>query len=126
MPRMGRGRIGRWATLVAVIIALPLSCTRRPRQPAEPPPNTPIVRVRLHAQQEKATLRVAALPTVKAESEMTALRLNMAYDTDATVVLKPTGWEISGVAVPGKGELTVWPAEDASVSINGKPYRGKF
>src|SRR5688572_30449958 len=115
---MGRGRVGRWATLAAVMvawiaIASPISCTRRPRQPAEPPPNTPIVRVRLHAQQEKATLRVAALPTVKAESEMTALRLNMAYDTDATVVLKPTGWEISGVAVPGKGELTVWPAEDA-------------
>ena len=128
---MGRGRIGRWATLAAAvamlfIVVVPLSCTRRPRQSAEPPPNTPIVRVRLHSQQEKATLRVTALPTVKAESEMTALRLNMAFDTDALIVLTPEGWQISGVAVPGKGELTIWPSEDASVAINGKPYRGKF
>src|SRR5687768_8234827 len=128
---MGRGRIGRWATLVAVTVflivavAVPLSCTRH-REPAEPPPNTPIVRVRLHAAVDTATLRVTALPTVKTASEMTALRLNMAFDTDATVALKPTGWEISGVRVPGKGELTIWPSEDASVAINGKPYRGKF
>ena len=126
---MGRGRTGRWATLVAVamllIVAAPFACTQR-RKPAAPPPNTPIVRVRLHAQQEKATLRVSALPTVKTESEMTALRLNMAFDSDATVVLTPNGWQISGVRVPGKGELTIWPSEDASVAVNGKPYRGKF
>jgi len=128
---MGRGRIGRRATLVAVAIVLiavpPLSCTRsRPRQPIDPPPNTPLVRVRLHAQQEKATLRVTALPTVKAESEMTALRLNMPFDSDATVVLTSEGWQISGVRVPGKGELTIWPSEEASVSVNGRAYRGKF
>ncbi|MEA2711240.1 MAG: stage sporulation protein [Phycisphaerales bacterium] len=126
---MGIRRLGRWATLAAVAIFLiafvPLSCIRR-HQSAEPPPNTPIVRVRLHAAQEKAILRVAAIPIVKAESEMTALRLNMAFDTDAQVVLKPSGWEISGVAVPGKGVLTIWPSEDASVSVNGRRYRGKF
>src|SRR5688500_17234715 len=135
MPRMGPGRIGRWATLAAavaigvVIASAPLSsCTRRKAPPASSPPspNTPIVRVRLLAAQDRATLRVSAVPTVKTDSEMTALRLNMAFDTDATLVLKPTGWEISGVAVPGKGELTIWPSEDASVSVNGKPYRGKF
>jgi len=129
---MGSGRrIGRWATLVAVamvfiVVAAPLSCARRPHQPAAPPPNTPIVRVRLHAAQEKATLRVTALPTVKTDSEMTSLRLNMAFDSDASVVLMQDGWQISGVRVPGKGELTIWPSEAASVSVNGKPYRGKF
>src|SRR5687768_10166231 len=105
MPRMGRGRIGRWATLVAVamllVVAAPFACTHR-KEPAEPPPNTPVVRVRLQAQQERATLRVTAMPTVKAESEMTALRLNMPFDSDASVVLTADGWQISGVAVPGK------------------------
>ena len=127
---MGRGRIGRWATLVAVgivvIAAAPLSCARR-TPPAAPPPNTPVVRVRRHAGVSQATLRCAALPTVKAESEMAALRLNMPYDTDAAVALREDGgWEISGVAVPGRGELTIWPSEDASVSVNGKAYRGTF
>jgi stage II sporulation protein D len=126
-----RGRTGRRATLAAavaimLIAALPLSCTRRTRQSAEPPPNTPIVRVRLLAKVDQATLRITAVPTVKTESEMTALRLNMPFDTDASVVLTPDGWQISGVAVPGKGELTIWPSEDASVSVNGRPYRGKF
>jgi stage II sporulation protein D len=129
---MGSGRrIGRWATLVAgtillIVVAAPLSCARHPHQSAAPPPNTPIVRVRLQAAQEKAILRVTALPTVKTESEMTSLRLNMAFDSDASVVLAPDGWQISGVRVPGKGELTIWPSEAASVSVNGKPYRGKF
>src|SRR4051794_7590480 len=102
---MGRTRIGRWATLVAatillIVVAAPLSCARHPHQPAAPPPNTPIVRVRLQAAQEKATLRVTALPTVKTESEMTSLRLNMAFNSDASVVLTPDGWQISGVRVP--------------------------
>ena len=129
---MGR-RIGRWVTLAAavaiglVIASAPLSCTRRKAPQAHPPPaGTPIVRVRLLAAQDRATLRVSAIPTVKTESEMTALRLNMPFDTDATIILKASGWEISGVAVPGKGELTIWPSEDASVSVNGKPYRGTF
>ena len=129
---MGRGRIARRAALVVAAAVLwiaaaagPLSCTRQ-KQPAAPPPNAPVVRVRLHAAVEQATLRVDALPTVKTESEMTALRLNMAFGTDATVVLTANGWEISGARVPGRGELTIWPSEDASVSVNGRAYHGKF
>jgi stage II sporulation protein D len=125
--------IGRRATLavafaIALVIAFVLpSCARRAApKPSPQAGHIPLVRVRLLAAQDKATIRVSAVPTVKTESEMTALRLNMAFATDATVVLTNRGWEISGVAVPGKGELTIWPSEDASVAINGRRYRGKF
>ena len=128
--------IGRRATLAVAAAASALaivagvmlpSCARRvAEKPSPQQGHIPLVRVRLLAAQDKATLRVSAIPTVKTESEMTALRLNMAFDTDAAIVLTNSGWEISGVAVPGRGELTIWPSEDASVAINGKRYRGKF
>lgn len=125
-------RFGRWATLAAVgviawtAVALPLSCTRH-HAPAPPAPDAPVVRVRLHAAQERAAVRVSATPTVKTASEPTALRLNMNYGVDVPVTLTADGqWHIGGVPVPGSGELTVWPSQEASVSINGKPYRGTF
>jgi stage II sporulation protein D len=132
MPLMGR-RLGRWATLAAVgviawiaIALAPLSCTRQ-RTPAPPAETTPVVRVRLLANQDRATLRVSSIPTVKAASEIAALRLNMNFGVDVAVTLTPTGqWQIGGVTVPGSGELTVWPSQAGSVAVNGKPYRGSF
>jgi stage II sporulation protein D len=123
---MGR-RIGLWAALAAVFFVLrPLACTRQ-HAPTPPQTGTPVVRVRLLVSQDSVTLRANTPPTVKTATERSPLRLNIAAGVQTTLVLTNDGWVIGGVLVPGgRSELTLTPVEDASVSINDKPYRGTY
>jgi stage II sporulation protein D len=117
---------GRAAALAAcVCVFWPLACTQHHTTPP-PSPGAPIVRVRLLVSQDQVAIRAKATPTVKTASESSALRLNIAPGAQANLVLTSNGWEIGGVPVPGHGELTLWPSEDATVSINDRPYRGKY
>jgi stage II sporulation protein D len=87
---------------------------------------TPLVRVRLLTGISTVALRADESPTVKTTSEHDPLRLNIAPGAPAAIELSPAGWKIGGVAVPGRGELTITPARDASVRIDDKPYRGRY
>src|SRR4051794_25947766 len=122
------GRIGRWVFGLAVLgicIAWPVACTQHH---AERPVSagTPLVRVRLLTSVSAVNLRAEVPPTVKTASEHDPLRLNIAPATAATIELSSQGWKIGGQPVPGRGELVITPARDASVSIDDKSYRGRY
>jgi len=84
------------------------------------------VRVRLLAAQDRVLLRGAIAPTLKASSEKSVLRLNLPPKADVELRLTDNTWQIGGVNVPGRGELTLWQTEDGSVTLNGRKYRGSF
>jgi len=125
------GRLGRWATLVAVMAAgmllviSPLACAPR-HKPSPPSASTPIVRVRLLVARDNVAIRAALAPTVRAFSEKQALRVNLPGTSDVALTLKDNRWLIGGVPIPGGGVLTMWQADDGTVSINGRTYRGRF
>src|SRR4051812_15898658 len=125
--RMGRigHRAGFAAALSFVCILWPLACTQHHVAPS-PSAATPLVRVRLLIGQESVALRATAPPTVRCASESDALRLNIAGGSAAPLTLTGKGWEIGGQPVPGRGELLITPAQDATLSINNKTYRGRF
>ena len=125
------GRIGRcvgWAVLIGAVllgIAWPLACTQHHVE-SPPSPATPVVRVRLLVGETAVTIRATSPPTVKTASEPSPLRLNIAPGAAPSIVLTESGWQIGGMPGPGRGELTLWPAQVATVSINEKLYRGRY
>ena len=125
---MGR-RIGLWTALTVLallVVVLPLACSR-PHEPRTVSEGAPLIRVRLLVAQDSVALRVSTPPTVKSASQSVPLRLNVAPGVATALVLTAEGWKIGGVLVPGgSSELTLTPAEEASVSINDKLYRGSF
>ena len=120
------GRIGRFICVAALAgMLLPSGCTREHR-PAARPPGAPNVRVRLLSGESIITLRASSAPTIKTSSERRALRLNFPAATDVSLMLADDVWKVGGVALPGAGELAMWQADDATVEVNGRTYRGHF
>src|ERR1043166_7713493 len=121
------GRCGRWAALVVAIAGAlwPLACSQH-HKIAPPVSRAPVVRVRLLSQQNQITLRATMPPMIKSASEPAALKVDVAPNSDVTLELIDNQWRIGNVAIPGEGELTLWPGEDGSVSVNGKAYRGRY
>jgi stage II sporulation protein D len=121
------GRFGRRAALAVaawMLLLWPLACSEQ-HIPQPPRPDTPIVRVRLHAERDQVTIKSTAAPTIKTDSERAPLKLNLPEE-DVSLRLLDNRWRIGNATVPGEGELSMWQAEDASVYIDGKSYRGKF
>jgi stage II sporulation protein D len=112
---------------IAILVSLALvGCS----QQSEPPPapasaQGPIVRVKLLPDQKQITLTATQPPLVRLASDSAPKRLNVASGTQLPLARTATGWALGNVTV-GAGELTITPAVDGSVSINGKPYRGRF
>ena len=116
------GRFGRWAALAAaawMLLYLPLACSRQHPPVTPPAPNTPIVRVRLLADCTDVKIEATATPTIKSASERTPLKLNLP-DEPVNLRLLDSRWHIGNALVPGEGELSMWQAEDATVSIDGR------
>jgi stage II sporulation protein D len=129
MGRSGRSKAARWiggGAAALLCIFWPLACTQRQHESHKISPNTPVVRVRLLASQEHVSIRASEPPTVKTATEIAPLRLNIAPGATADLALTPAGWEIGGALVPGRGELTLTQASDATVWVDGKPYRGRY
>ena len=64
-------------------------------------------------------------PLVRVGSDAQPKRLNVASGVQLPLTRTATGWALGNVSV-GAGELTLIPASDGSLSVNGKPYRGRF
>jgi stage II sporulation protein D len=120
------GRLGRLICVASVAgVLLPLACTRE-HKPAPPPPGTPLVRVRILDKLNVLTLRATAAPTIRTKTAPRAVRVNLPPDADVAVTLADGSWKIGGVEIPGNGEMNVWQADDATLEINGRTFRGHF
>ncbi|MGB7157149.1 MAG: SpoIID/LytB domain-containing protein [Tepidisphaeraceae bacterium] len=120
------GTAGHFRFILAVLVCLAPSCSQQQDRTHEPKPTTgPIVRVKLLPDQKQVTLTASQPPTMRAASDAAAKRVTVPAGAPVVLALTPTGWTFGG-ATFGTGELTVSPAADGSVTINGKPYRGRF
>src|SRR5829696_5141718 len=122
------GRLGRWAALAVLAVGLccrTIACSEH-HQPSPPPANVPVVRVRLEAGLSTVAIRGALAPTIQTATQTSPLRLNLPPQREVALTLVDNVWQVGGVAVPGTGELTMWQADDATVAVNGRTYRGTF
>ncbi|HEV2295141.1 MAG TPA: SpoIID/LytB domain-containing protein [Tepidisphaeraceae bacterium] len=118
------------AALVSVILATLLCFTAGCSQQAAPTPapkspQGPIVRVKLLPDQKQITLTASQPPLVRVAAESSPRRLNATPGVPVTLARTDSGWLLDQNAV-GPGELTIIPAGDGSVTINGKAYRGRY
>src|SRR5947207_127638 len=85
----------------------------------------PVVRVRLLQAQDQVLLAATQPPTLRAASDGSPRTMQFPTDAPVQVVLAGDGWRVGGVAT-GRGELTVQPGADGSLTINNKAYRGRL
>ncbi|HET6248006.1 MAG TPA: SpoIID/LytB domain-containing protein [Tepidisphaeraceae bacterium] len=115
------------ASLAAIsIIAfalLPCGCSQSHSRPPGPAA-TPIVRVLIVENKPRAELSATEPPAVRVGSE-TPQRIGLSGGASATITLSAAGWRLGDVLFPA-GVLSVEPASEGSVSIDGHAYRGKF
>ncbi len=111
--------------VIVTLCCVAIGCSQQTAPPAAPKAaQGPIVRVKLLPDQKQITLAATQPPLVRLASD-SPKRLNVAPGTQLPVARTATGWAIGNVMV-GAGELTIIPAVDGSLSMNGKPYRGRF
>lgn len=110
----------------ATLLLLALGCSQQAAPTAAPKSaQGPVVRVKLLPDQRQITLTAAQPPLFRTPGDASPRRMTVAAGAPVTVALTPTGWTL-GDATIGTGELTIIPASDGSVAINGKSYRGRY
>jgi len=118
--------------LIALLLLFPLGCSGC-RQDVEEtsvdgtfnPAQKPVVRVRLLEGRRSVQFVASEPPTVRAANGAWQ-RLNVAAGQPVEVTLSSSGgWVLGNVPVPA-GQLTVQPARDGTVTVDGKPYRGRY
>lgn len=110
--------------LLLLLLVLPGGCTQNLTQPRLDGA-VPLVRVRLIEGVDQITLSASHAPTVTASGDNVPRRLNIESGASVRIVLAGSDWRIGNVGA-GRGVLTIVPAYDGTVSINGKPYRGQY
>lgn len=114
------------SVLIAMLLCLAAGCSQQTAPtPTPKSPQGPVVRVKLLSDQKQVTLTAAQPPLVRVASDPSPKRLNVAPGTPLTLARAGSGWSLGNLSV-GSGDLTITPAADGSVSINGKPYRGRY
>src|SRR5256885_12620741 len=111
-----------WPWVVVVVgLLLPAGCAKT----VPPATHGPIVHVRLLASQDQVLFTADQPPTLRAQSDMSPREVPFPPNQPVQVVLKSDGWRVGNVPA-GTGELLVKPAEDGSLLMNGRPYRGQY
>jgi stage II sporulation protein D len=118
------GRIARHAWVVLLLALLwPLGCGHkaRPRSLA----GVPVVRVRLLQDQHLVTITASSPPAISLGGP-SAKPLDIPRNTAVPVRMTPGGWRVGDTTFTTTGTLTLVPATEGSVSVNGTPYRGRY
>jgi len=109
--------------IVLLILLIPLGCSSPISGRASP--SVPVVRVRLLEDQQRVNVAASESPTVIVGTT-TARRMNLPAGMDVVVSLQPSGaWQVGNVTL-GSGEMTLLPASEGSLKVNGKSYRGRY
>ncbi len=104
------------------LFLLPAACSRE--QAGRSHDGVPILRVRLLQSQDQVSVAATRPPTAHTSTDPTPKTLNFS-ERAVTVTLSGGGWRV-GAATLGSGVLTLMPATDGSVTINGQPYHGSY
>jgi stage II sporulation protein D len=110
--------------VLAFLAFSPLACTQT-HQPYQPNPAAPQIRVCLLEKQTQIMLSATEPPLVRLNDETPGRRLNIPSGSSVAILLTPAGWQIGNIPL-GVGTLTIVPATDGTVSVNNKPYHGKY
>jgi stage II sporulation protein D len=110
-------------TLIALLaMMLPLGCHEQ--NTVITSTRAPIVRVKLLAATDGVLVSATRSPLVTTTASSAPHRLHFP-STPVLIALAPDGWHIGTLILPG-GELTMQPAEEGSIAIGGKAYRGRY
>jgi stage II sporulation protein D len=109
--------------LLMLAIGFPSGCSPQVR-PADLSGKLPILRILILQSQTSIKLTASANPTVRLKG-FTAYRPVEIGSTPVSLTCTASGWQM-GSASLGIGELSMHPASDGSVSIDGHAYRGYF
>jgi stage II sporulation protein D len=85
----------------------------------------PIIRVRLLQGVEEVALAATEPPQIRTASDSQPRKLEFPRGNAPPLTLSGGQWRIGSVSL-GRGALTLVPASDGSVTINGQAYRGQF
>lgn len=115
----------RWIILVLLVLLAQAGCSSTPQTVPIVDNSRPMVRVRLIEAVDRVTLAATQSPSFTVDSYPSARQLNLGTGTPVSVSLLPSGWQIGNTNV-GSGVMTIVPRYEGTVTVNGKPYRGRY
>ena len=116
------GGVGLLAGLIALLFA---GCMPNTPAVTQSVSATTQIRVRLLESQESVFVTASRDPVVTTQSEPGPSPIHFPTGEPVKVSYSSFGWQV-GSATLGKGVMTLEPAADGSLSINGQAYRGGF
>src|SRR4051812_17491960 len=122
MPHMGlrrNGLHGWWA--LGLLLLLPIGC----RQSPVALEGEPTVRVCLLQNVDHVNVTSNSQVVARSAAEPEARRLNFPNGAAVPIALAAEGWHVGNIVLGG-GELTIQPAYDGAVTLDGRPYRGGY
>ena len=106
--------------------ALTSGCNSTPLRPADFSGRTPVVRVLLLSNRSRVTVTADVPPTAKLLGDPDSRHVDLSPGVPVTLTLTPRGWQLGAATIKRSAELTLMPAVEGSVRIEGRAYRGRF
>lgn len=110
--------------LLLGLLLLPLGCTQTLTQP-KLDGSVPIVRVRILENLNQATISASQPPIVTVSQNPARRRINMSSGAPVSITYTGGSWRLGDIALGG-GELTLVPAYDGTLQVNGAAYHGQY
>ena len=112
--------------LLLLVLGFFSGCNSTPLRPADFSGRTPVVRVLLLSNRSRVTLTADVPPIAKLMGDPDTHRVDLSPGTPVTLTLTPRGWQLGAATIRQTGELTILPAVEGSVRVEGHAYRGRF
>jgi len=114
------------AGLLLLAIGLTSGCNATPLRPADFSGHTPIVRVLILPNRSQVTVTADVPPTAKLLGDIETRHVDLSPGVPVKLTLTARGWMLGSATIKRPTELTLLPAVEGSVRIDGHAYRGRF
>ncbi len=125
-PRLARLRFPGLAAAVLLAVGFTSGCNSTPLRPADFSGHTPVVRVLLLSDRPAVTLTAEVPPTARLLGNPDARHVDLAPATPASLTLTAAGWRLGSATIASHAELTIIPAAEGTVRVDGRAYRGRL